>query len=74
MAGPSNVIAPVFPHHRARIPLTMTELQWLKTIEENPIGDGLDSCRDGFKSICKIKGILCLPDSLDQLDDGGIVR
>ena len=74
MAGRSNIVTPVFPHHRARIPPTMADPQWLKIIEQNPIGNGLDGFRASFRLVCKGRESLCPPGELEQLGGEGKAR
>ncbi|KAL7800297.1 serine/threonine-protein kinase Sgk2 [Trichoderma ceciliae] len=46
----------------------MTDQTRSKLIEDNPIGNGLDTFRASFNSVCKGGGISCTPDTLAQLE------
>lgn len=50
----------------------MTDAQ-LKIIESNPIGEGLNTFRASFNSICDNAGVSRTPDALGQLDQEGII-
>ncbi|RSL79330.1 hypothetical protein CEP52_017537, partial [Fusarium oligoseptatum] len=39
-----------------------------KIIEDNPIGNGLDTFRGYFSSICEGARVSCTPDALEQLE------
>lgn len=43
-----------------------------RVIEDNPIGNGLDTFRALFKSTCEGRGISRARDALDQLDQEGV--
>ncbi|KAF2963735.1 hypothetical protein GQX73_g9848 [Xylaria multiplex] len=45
----------------------MADQSQSKIIEDNPIGDGLDTLRTSFSLTCEDKGLSYLSDSLDQL-------
>lgn len=42
------------------------------TIQENPIGKGLDAFRTSFDSVCKSAGVASSPGALEQLSREGM--
>jgi len=63
----------VHAFHLDNIAADMANRSRAEIIKENPIGNGLDGFRALFASVCEDRSIPCITDSLDRLNDDGMV-